>query len=297
VTRIAALLVLTLAVPCLGSQTPTVAQDGCTAFGAVTVSTAPLAADQLGRDLLLVPGTVARPGVAAPTRAPWVNTNGARFIRTPAAKFRYELPEGKGALAAAEAIAYSGDAVLQIAPADFQAVCRVFAFAKDLPPAQLPMVADIGVIDDGAPALGEVLNLFVRRNLLFQIGSAPQKQLAVNVKIGSPEYPAAEAADPSAFALKIRRQLTDERRGLRIFGSEVVIGRLTGDGTRARLHLVNYGNREIAGLRVRVRGTYRSGDAYVVDQGRAALTDLVGDGNATEFSIPLIRTYAVVDLR
>jgi hypothetical protein len=126
--------------------------------------------------------------------------------------------------------------------------------------------------------------------------SAPQK-LAVNVKIGSPEYPAAEAADPSALALKIRRQLTDERRGLRIFGSEVVIGRLTGDGTRARLHLLNYGNREIVGLRIRVRGTYRGGEAYIVDQDRAALADFVATGDTTEFSVPLVRTYAVIDLR
>ena len=44
-----------------------------------------------------------------------------------------------------------------------------------------------------------------------------------------PSIRAQEAADPSAFALKIRRQLTDERRTLRVYGSEVVICRLTGE--------------------------------------------------------------------
>ena len=61
----------------------------------------------------------------------------------------------------------------------------------------------------------------------------------------------ADAADPSGFALKIRRQLTDERRRLRIFGSEVVVARMTGDASRVRIQLLNYGNRDIAGLRVR----------------------------------------------
>ena len=296
--RTVLVLAVTIVGASLGANAVINHQEACAPIGAVRVSTDLLSAEDVAREPLLVPGTVARPGLASPTRAPWVNTNGARFIRNPGAKFRYELPEGKGAIAAAEAIAYGADAVLQIALADLPAVCRVFALARDVPPATLPAVADIGLIDDGGPMMGEVMNLLVRRNLLFQIVPASQKQLPVNVRIGSPEYPAAEAADPSTFALKIRRQLTDERRGLRVFGSEVVIGRLTGDGTRARLHLLNYGTREIVGLRVRVRGSYRGGDAYVVDQGRAALADFAAaGGNATEFSVPLIRTYAVVDLR
>jgi len=297
VRRTALALALTIVSASLGAHSVISHQEACAPVGAVRVSTDLLSAEDVAREPLLVPGTVARPGLASPTRAPWVNTNGARFIRSPTAKFRYELPESKGPIAAAEAIAYGADAVLQITLGDLPAVCRVFTLARDLPPATLPAVADIGVIDDGGPMVAEVMNLLVRRNLLFQIVPGSQKQLPVNVRIGSPEYPAAEAADPSAFALKIRRQLTDERRALRIFGSEVVVGRLTGDGTRARLHLLNYGNREIVGLRVRVRGTYRGGDAYVVDQDRAALADVAAAGGATEFSVPLIRTYAVVDLR
>ena len=297
-TRLAALLLLTLAGVGQGTPAPAAAnQESCPTVGTVSVSTAPLSPEQMTRELALVPGTVARPGLASPTRAPWINTNGSRFMRKPAAKYRYELPEGKGALAAAEALVYSADAVLQIAPADLPAVCRVLTFGKDTPAVPLPDLADIGFVDDGSAIAGEVMNLFVRRNLLFQIVSEPQSRFPVNVKMGTPEYPVAEAADPSAFALKIRRQLTDERRRMRIFGSEVVIARLTGDGNRIRLHLLNYGNREIAGLRVRLRGTYRGGDAFVPGQVRVDLIDFNAADGATEFSVPLLTTYVIVDLR
>ena len=44
---------------------------------------------------------------------------------------------------------------------------------------------------------------------------AASTRYPINIAMGDPGYPAAEAADPSAFALKIRRQLTDEKRTLR----------------------------------------------------------------------------------
>ena len=115
--------------------------------------------------------------------------------------------------------------------------------------------------------------------------------------MGSPGYPAAEAADPSAFALKIRRQLTDEKRTLRVYGSEVVIARLTGDGSQIRLHLLNYGGREIEGLRIRVRGAYANGDAQIAGAGRVPLADYAVADGFTEFSVPRLATYAVVDLK
>ena len=290
-------LIAGLAVATTTAATRARHQDACAPAGSVSVAVGPPAAGQTARELLVVPGTVARPGVASPTRAPWIDTNGSRFLRRPDVKYRYELPEGKGLLAAAEALAYGADAVLQIAPGDLTAVCRMFAFVRDMPPASLPNVADIGVVEDDSTILGEVMNLFVRRNLLFQPVKTAQARFAVNVALGTPEYSAADAADPSAFALKVRRQLTDERRSLRVFGSEVVVGRLTGDGTRARLHLLNYGGREISGLRVRVRGAYRGGDALVFDRGAVALADQVVADGATEFSLPVLTTYAVVNLR
>jgi hypothetical protein len=116
------------------------------------------------------------------------------------------------------------------------------------------------------------------------------------VKLGTKEYPVEKAADPSAFALEIRRQLTDERRSLRVYGSEVVIARLTADATRARIYVLNYGIRELVGVRIRVRGAYQKGEAFIPGQGRVALGELSAADGATEFSMPSMQVYAVVDL-
>lgn len=250
-----------------------------------------------GRETLPTPGVTARPGVASPTRAPWIVASGWHAMRAPAAKYSYTVTAGKAALALAEAFVYGMDAVLKIDPADVVPAGTMTAFTASLPPLDLPAVADFGIVDDGSAVTGEVMNLLARRNLLFAIETAPSPRYPLNVVIGSAGYSREEAADPSGFAQKIRTQLTDDRRSLRIYGSEVVIGRLTSDGTRARLHLINYGGRDIEGLRVRVRGRYQSGDAYVAGAGKAALQDQAVADGAIEFSIPKMGTYAVVDLK
>jgi hypothetical protein len=253
--------------------------------------------DDAARELLPVPGIVARAAVASPTRSPWIVANGWRFARQPRTKFRYELPAGKALLAAAERFAYAGDATLKTDPADAEGLRAITAFLETVPPSTLPPIADFAVVDDGSAVTGEAMNLLARRNLLYEIVTSPSSRFRLNVAIGTPEYPAADAADPSGFALKIRRQLTDEQRTLRIYGSEVVIARLTGDRSRIRLHLINYGGREIEGLRVRVRGEYASGDAFVYGAGRVSLSDHVVDDGATEFSLRQLGVYAVLDLR
>jgi hypothetical protein len=262
-------------------------------FAATAVSNPDLAA----REELPAPGVTARAGLASPTRSPWVVASGWRIARDPAAKYVYSVPPGKVALAAAEASAYRADAVLKIDPADLPGAGAMLAFLETLPPADLSPVADFAVVDDGSPVTGEVMNLLTRRNLLFTIVKAPEARFRINVRIGSPEYPKEEAADPSAFAQKIRSQLTDDQRSLRIYGSEVVIGRLLGGPGQVRLHLINYGGREIEGLRVRVRGTYRSGEAYIAGSGKVALVDQSTADNATEFSLPRFQSYAVIDLK
>lgn len=248
------------------------------------------------RTALPTPGITARAGLASPTRAPWIVANGWRFVRQPGAKFAYDVPAGKAVLAAAEAFAYGSDAALKIDPGDAPLLAKMLAFLERLPAIDLPAIADVAVVDDGSEVTGEVMNLLARRNLLFDVVKAPSTRFAVNIAIGSPQYPREDAADPSAFALKIRRQLTDERRSLRIFGSEVVIGRLTGTADRARLHLINYGGREIEGLRVRVRGVYAGGEGHSPEAGRFALAEHLTAGGATEFSLPRLGTYAVIDL-
>jgi hypothetical protein len=261
------------------------------------IAAVPVTDTDLGlRETLAAPGLRPRADRASATRSPWVFTNGSRFLRDPAGKFVYDLPAGKAALAAAEAYAYGADAILKIEPADLDSVGQMLAFLATVPKNDLPDVADLGVVDDGSATMAEALNLLVRRNLLFRIVPAPSPQYRLNVKLGTGDYPADAARDPSAFALKVRRQLTDEQRTLRIFGTEIVIGRLTGDGSRVRLHLLNYGGRDTEGVRVRLRGTYSGGEAYVAGTGKVALEDVGFVDGGTEFTVPRLGPYGVVDM-
>lgn len=309
----AAILLLLAAVPCLywthgidtrpaieaaGIKRLCAPADQADAWRKAGLTVTTISENDFGaREALSAPGVSPRPGVASPTRAPWIVASGWRFMRAPSTKFSYSAPAGKGALAAAEAFAYGVDAMIKVDPADLTSVGAMMAFFDTLPTEDLPAVADFGVVDDGSAIAGEVMNLLARRNLLFHVEKGPSAQYRLNIVIGSPAYPREDAADPSAFAQKIRAQLTDDQRSLRIYGSEVVIARLTSDGKRARVHLVNYGGRDIDGLRVRVRGSYSGGDAYVAGTGKVALQDQVAADGAIEFSLPKIGTYAVVDLR
>jgi hypothetical protein len=286
-------------VPCVYSTEAAASRVTLEAAG-ITRICAVTEAELASREKLPTPGVTARPGVASPTRSPWIVANGWRFMRHPGTKSVYEVPVTKGALAAAEAFAYGADAILKLDTAEtsgnLETLGNMLTFLQSLPSLNLPPMADLAVVDDGSPVTGEVMNLLARRNLLFEIVKTPSARYRINIAIGSPGYPIQEAADPSAFALKIRRQLTDEQRTLRVFGSEVVICRLTGDAGRVRLHLLNYGGREIEGLRIRLKGSYEAGEAYVPGDGRVALVDQVVASGATEFSVPRIATYAVVDL-
>lgn len=271
--------------------------ESADAWRAAGFLVSPIAGAELAsREKLPAPGIAARAGLASATRSPWVDANGWRFTRHPAGKYAYDLPAGKAALAAAEAFAYGADAVMKIDPADLGKVGEMLTFLQGLPPADPPPVADFAVVDDGTPVTGEVMNLLARRNLLFMVVPSPAAQFRINIAMGTAAYPLAEAADPNAFALKIRRQLTDEQRSLRVYGSEVVLCRLTSEAGRLRLHLLNYGGREIDGLRVRLRGAYAKGDAQVAGAGRLPLEDFAVVDGATEFSIPRLVTYAVIDL-
>jgi hypothetical protein len=96
--------------------------------------------------------------------------------------------------------------------------------------------------------------------------------------------------------MAVRHRLTDDKRLLRIYGSNVVLGRLTGEGSKARVHLLNYGNGSVKGLRVRVLGLYGHGKAAVFGQPGAELVDYSAQDGATEFTIREMGAYAVVDL-
>jgi hypothetical protein len=286
-------LLLVLSLPCVYAA----ADVSRAAFESAGITRVCTDADLARREALPTPGTAPRPGLASPTRVPWIVANGWRFIRDPGSKYVYDLPMGKAVLAAAEVFAYGADAALKIDPADARSLGEMLRFLDGLPSVDLPAVADVAIIDDRSTITGEVMNLLARRNLLFEAVLSPSPRFRITIRIGSPEYPREQAADPSAFALRIRRQLTDDQRALRVYGSEVVICRLTADAGRARLHLINYGGREIDGLRIRLRGAYRDGEARVAGVGPLALQDRVVAGGATEFSVPRLTTYAAIDLQ
>ncbi len=248
------------------------------------------------REKLFVPRIAGRAGAASPTRRPWIDANGWRFLRNPAGKFYYDLPPGKAAIAIAESFVYSADAIIKIDPGDLEESGKMLAFLKQLPQKELSPVADVVVVDDGSQSTGEILNLLSRRNLLFKVASEPSPEYRVNIKLGTKEYTAEEAADPSAFAQKIRQQVGDDNRNVRVYGTEVVICRLASDGSRARLHMLNYSGNELDWPRVRLRGSYTKGEVRAFGFSNASLEDIVAADGATEFSIPKTGVYAVVDL-
>jgi hypothetical protein len=236
---------------------------------------------------LTSPGIDRKVQVASATTAPWVDANGWQLRREPGREFWYDLPAGSAPLAAAEAFTYGANAVLKIDSADLDGLGAMLQFLHSIPEQTLPDVADFGFIDDGSERAGEVLNLLSRRNLLYRIVRAPDPQLRLNVT--------ASSDDPNLFAAKVREQLKDDQRSLRVYGSEVVLCRLVGDRSQLRIHILNYGGRTVSGVRLRVRGSYARGKLYSTAADKGLHDYAVADG-FTEFSLPELGPYALVDL-
>jgi hypothetical protein len=232
------------------------------------------------------------------TRAPWVNQNGWRFLRQPQGRYLYDT-KGEGALlAAAEAFAYQVRAYIRTDEAGLQPLGQMLAFLRGIGDQHMTAEANIGFIDDGSPESGEFMNLLVRRNLLLKVVREPDPKMDLTVALGEPDYPRAEAGNPKLLAEKVRAHLTDEKRKLRIYGSEVVIGRLLGDHNAARLFLINYGAAKspVHGLRIRVLGSYAKLHAVQYGNTNCRLTDVLTDSGATEFTLPELATFATIDL-
>ena len=78
--------------------------------------------------------------------------------------------------------------------------------------------------------------------------------------------------------------------------SNFVIARLLGNRERARIHILNYANRPVVGLRVRVLGTYAHQSVMAFERPDLKLQDATVENGATEFTVPEISIYAVIDL-
>ena len=199
----------------------------------------------------------------------------------PQARYFEERAPARRVLAAAEAFAYGADLVLAIDPADLAAARRgARASSAALPEGARRGLADLAVVDDGSLAAGELMNLLARRNLLFRPVSRPAPGAAAQrSSSASKQYPKAEAGNPDALALKIRAQLGG-RAALAAHLRERGRARPASRATRAglRLQLLNYGGREIEGLRVRLRGEWTPGEALVLPARQARRRGPAGAG-------------------
>lgn len=242
---------------------------------------------------------------ASATREPWVDSNGWRFLRQPGGHFYCDAPgKAAAALAAAESYAYGVQAVVEADAAGLQPFAEMTRFLQSLTPGDaMPSLFNFRYLDDGSPAAGEFMNLLVRNNLLFQVVSKPDSTGGMTVALGSAQYPKSEAGNPKLLAEKVRAELTDEKRLLRVYGSYVVIGRLVGSGTHMRVFLLNYGaaNGAVEGIRVRVLGNFKQHHVSQFQftgksQGTKLLDYQTGSG-ATEFTLATLPLFAVVDLQ
>jgi len=243
------------------------------------------------------------PNVARATNVPWIDSNGWRFQRGIRKANYTKLPAGSAALAAAEAFTFNVDAILNPDPADIQELGRMLQFLKANGQAPLPVLANIGVVDDRSSLMGEVLNLLTRRNLLYRVVAAPDPALGLTVQLGTPDFPTEAASNPNEFAARVRAKLGDDNRLVRLYGTSTVIARLTGNGRRARLILLSFDrNRrqqteDPAAIRVRLLGRYRPAKFAPYRSGSdATLTDVRHSGNTTEFWVPSFNTVAIIDL-
>ncbi len=248
---------------------------------------------------LNAPSVAFRMEEASATREAWINSNAWRLLRQPAGHFYYEAAGVSASLAAAEAFMYGADALVHTDEAGLKALAEMQQFLRSLGDNSLAPLVNIGFIDDGSPASGEFMNLLVRRNLLFEIVDRPDSHLNLTVALGTRDYPKSEAGNPSLLAEKVRAHLTDGKRLLRIYGSYLVIGRLVGNGSLTRLYLINYAGvkSDVEGIRVRVLGEYPRQEIADYHAPGTKLLDVTSTSEATEFTIPKLPSFAVVELR
>lgn len=249
-----------------------------------------------GYEKVPAPNIKMRMNEASATTVPWIDSNASRFMRGLHKAYYDNLPPGTAALAAAEAHAWNVDAILNATPEDSAELNKMLAFIRQVGDPNLPVRANIGIIDDKSAEMPEVLNLLSRRNLLYKVVSAPDPKLDLNIRIGSKQYPREAVTNPNDFAARVREQLTDDKRLIRLFNTYTVLVNLTGDTARSRLDLVNYSKRPAKDVRIRVLGRYKQVKlADATDASQTAKDIAVVDG-ATEFTVPLLARYAVVDL-
>lgn len=233
---------------------------------------------------------------ASATATPWITSNLWRMLRHPGRAYVYEVAGPSVALAVAEAYTASVPTYIQLKPADLPAYTGALQFLRNVDAERMPARVNFSLVDDASGDMEEILNLLVRRNLLFNVIGPNEQAKGTVVRIGSREYTKEMAADPYQFAAIVRAKIGDGKRLVRVYGSDTIIARLYGDDTRSRLHLIQYGRNSVVGSRIRVAGRFPR--VLVASMGHRVMPaeDIVVDESGTEFTIPEIRNYAIVDL-
>ncbi|MEO8661307.1 MAG: hypothetical protein ABI693_22745 [Bryobacteraceae bacterium] len=234
---------------------------------------------------------------AGATSAPWINSNLWLFLRKPDSVYVCETVKREAIpLALGEAYAAGVHAYFAVKPEDLDSFSTALGFLKSVDGPALHGRANIAVVDDGSDAVGEVMNLLSRRNLLFAPVKAPAAGFDVTVQLGKDPYAGKVAEDPYLTAGEARSRLGDARRLVRVYGSETTIARLEGDGGHMRLHLMHFGDYKVEGLRVRVRGAYKRVVVRAMGKPEQEVEDRADEKDAVEFSVPVIENYLMVDL-
>lgn len=251
------------------------------------------------------PGIRFQMNEAQATTAPWIESNAWRFRRGIRKANYAALPAGAAPMAAAEAFTFGVDAILDPDPGDLQELEEMLRFLKGHDQPAMPVMANIAIVDDRSDAMEEILNMLTRRNLLYDVVSAPNRRHDLTVQLGTQNFPRESADDPSDFAARVRAMLGDDKRLIRVYGTNTTIAHLTGDGRKARLFLLSYARRRDGRgraqppqeIRIRVRGRYRpTGFAAYSASDDAKLADVENLGSVTEFTVPPFRILAIVDL-
>ena len=235
---------------------------------------------------------------ASATRRPWIDSNGWRFLREPKARFYTKAPGAAAALAAAEAFVFGVETFVQTDEAGLEPLRQMSEFLSQIEDLRLPERVNIGFIDDGSEGSGEIMSLMIRKNLLFKIVAVPDSRLDLNVRPGSKDYPVGKGFDPDETTQRIRSELTDARRFLRIYGSEVVIARMQGTAKQVRIYLLNYGgsSRAVTDVRLRVLGRYPRHKITMLGASDVKPLDYLADVQSTELTIPKLTACTLVEL-
>ena len=272
---------------------PAAQMEAWKSVGGISVEAASTAGlDQAGHPRGGIP---ARPGDRQPGAV-----DSVQRLAAPAqagSRFYYDAPGPAAGLAAAEAFAYGAQALVHTDAAGVKPFAGMLAFLSGLEKFDFPPLADIAFQDDGSETAGEVLNLMLRNNLLVLPVARADAKAKLNVRLGTSQFPLETAQDPAAMAHLVRSTLGDDRRSLRMFGTQVVLARVTSNGARMRVALLNYdgARRKVDGLHIRILGRF-SHPTAAAPGGPISLTDYTADDQATEFTLPELVSFALIDL-